>query len=160
MKSTKYLFEKSRRIPKQKTEYQYWTYTEVKLSYARSHQHLGTQINIRLGVLYINYKLFKYFRGPLMLNALLKFRTHSCWCNYRSLWDATKFFYASPALWSFYETEFKIWAVLSRISFQLIKEAKLCWKYSKANSVQEPCVKCLAVHILKFEILQTKKIFR
>ena len=27
----------------------------------------------------------------------------------------------------------------------------------KTNSVQEPCVKCLAVHILKFEILQTIK---
>ena len=27
----------------------------------------------------------------------------------------------------------------------------------KANSVQKPCAKCLAVHILKFEILQTNK---
>ena len=28
---------------------------------------------------------------------------------------------------------------------------------NKANSVEEPCVKCFAVHILKFEILQTNK---
>ena len=26
---------------------------------------------------------------------------------------------------------------------------------TKVNSVQEPCAKCFAVHILKFEILQT-----
>ena len=43
----------------------FFSSTELNtLSYARSHQPLGTQINIRLGVLYIIYKLFKYFRGP------------------------------------------------------------------------------------------------
>ena len=28
-------------------------------------------------------------------------------------------------------------------------------KHVKVNSVQEACIKCFAVHILKFEILQT-----
>ena len=33
-----------------------------------------------------------------------------------------------------------------------------CWEYAmvgKVNSVQEACSKCFAVHLLKFEILQT-----
>ena len=29
-------------------------------------------------------------------------------------------------------------------------------KYSKVNSEQEACAKCLAIHILKFEILQLR----
>ena len=34
-------------------------------------------------------------------------------------------------------------------------ELDVCTKSSKVNSVQEACAKCFAVHILKFEILQT-----
>ena len=55
-----------------------------------------------------------------------------------------------PAFWSF--------------SFELtIPTPKNCKQnilvilVAKAISVQEPCVKCLTVHILKFEILQTNK---
>ena len=33
----------------------------------------------------------------------------------------------------------------------------LCMVAGKVNSVQEACAKCFSVHLLKFEILQTKK---
>ena len=48
-----------------------------------------------------------------------------------------------------------VWSNLLWI-FSLLHIHIIQW-LCKANSVQEACIKCLAVHILKFEILQTNK---
>ena len=45
---------------------------KIRPLHARSHQHLRAQINIRMGVLYINCKLFKYFRGPPIAHCSLE----------------------------------------------------------------------------------------
>ena len=102
---------------------------------------------------------FHRFRRPWIYTAHWVHISNRCWNVYVPerpepcsilLWPFVKF--------DFLSKYFKLW-----LNSEILVLSDSRWKYNycvhenvvKVNSVPEACAKCFAVHILKFEILQT-----